>query len=200
MRRGNSDLRLDLSSQDELEREISDGLRQVRAAHPEVAGIQARERYRRSMLILGLEPPLRRRVQGMFDRSGGMITLRTGSRELDALNAELELRGARFLDPLGVIFCFGPDLNAVAAAVAYSKLDGVSYAEPETRLGDAPDIEAARVNGDWYLVFRNAWGDCPSGCINEQLFFFVIAGQSVRQADSEEAPFRLLMADRGWVR
>jgi hypothetical protein len=152
------------------------------------------------MLILGLEPPLLRRVQGMFDGAGRVVTLRTGALELDALNAELGLRGAKLLELLGVIFCFGPALNVAAAAAAYSKLDGISYAEPDARLGDGPDLEAVRVNGEWYLVFRNAWGDCPAGCINEQLSFFVIAGGSVRQADSEAAPFGLLLADRGWGR
>ena len=140
------------------------------------------------------------RVQGMFDGAGRVVTLRTGALELDALNAELGLRGAKLLEPLGVIFCFGPALNVAAAAAAYSKLDGISYAEPDARLGDGPDLEAARVNGDWYLVFRHAWGDCPAGCINEQFSFFVIAGGTSRQADSEAAPFRLLMAARGWGR
>ena len=200
IRRGSSHLLLDLSARDELERELAEGLRQVRTAYPEVAGIHARERYRPSMLILGLEPPLLKRVQDMFDRAAGVVTLRTGDPELDALNAELELRGAKSLGSLGIIFCYGPELNVVAAAVAYSRLDGVRYAEPETRLGDGPDLEAARVNGDWYLVFRNAWGDCPSGCIKEQFTFFVIAGGSVTQADSGEAPFRLLMAARRWGR
>lgn len=191
-------LLLDLAIRNELERELADALRLVRAAHPQVAGIHARERYRPSVLILGLEPPLLRRVQGMFDRAGGVVTLRTGDPALDALNAELGLRGAKSMGPLGVIFCLGPELNVVAAAAAYTNLDGVSYAEPETRLGDGPDLEAARVKGDWYLVFRDAWGDCPSGCLDEQFSFFVIAGESVTRADSGEAPFHLLMQDRRW--
>ena len=198
IRRSSSHLLLDLSARDELQRELAEGLRQVRTAYPEVAGIHAREGHRPSMLILGLEPPLLKRVQGMFDRAAEVVTLRTGDPGMDALNAELGLRGAKFLESLGVIFCFGPELNVVAAAAVYSTLDGVRYAEPETRLGDGPDLAAARENGDWYLVFRNAWGDCPSGCINEQFSFFVSAGGSVRQADSEHAPFRLLMAARRW--
>ena len=199
VRRGSGKLLLDLTARDELERELADALKLVRAAHPDVAGIHARERYRPAMLILGLEPPLQRQAQGMFDNAGGVVPLRTGDRELDALNAELGLRGAKSLGPLGVIFCFGPELNVVAAAAAYSRLDGVSYAEPETRLGDGPDLEAVPVNGDWYLVFRNAWGDCPAGCINEQFFSFVITDGQVRQADLEVARLHLLMRDSGWV-
>ena len=198
VRRDSSQLLVDLSARDELKREIADALRLVRAAYPEVAGVHAREQYRASMLILGLEPPLLRRAQGMFDAAGGVVTLRSGVRELDALNARLGLRGARLMESLGVILCFGPELNVVAAAAAYSRLDGVSYAEPDARLGDGPDIAAVRAHGEWYLVFRYAWGDCPSGCIGEQFSVFVITGGSVAQADSEAPPIRRLMRDRGW--
>ena len=198
MRRDSAQLRLDPSSRNKLAREIADVLRMVRAAHPGVAGIHARELYRPDTLILGLEPPMLQRVQGMFDASGRMVTLRTGAPELDSLNAELRLRGAKLLGPAAVIFCFGPALNSPAAAAVYAGLDGISYAEPDTHAGDGPDLEAARVDGDWYLIFRNAWGDCPSGCINEQLSFFVVSGGTVRPAASEAEPFRRLMAERGW--
>ncbi len=199
VRRDSGQLLIDLSTRDEMQREIADALRLVRAAYPEVAGVHAREQYRASMLILGLEPPLLQRARGMFDPAGGVMTLRTGDRELDTLNAKLGLRGARLLEPLGVIFCFGPELNVVAAAAAYARLDGVSYAEPDAPVGDGPDIAAARVNGDWYLVFRNAWGDCPAGCISEQFSVFVVTGGSVAQADSAAPAIRRLMRARGWA-
>ena len=198
MSRTSSRLLFDGSFHDELAREAEDMLRMVRAAHPGVAGIHARELYRPDTLILGLEPPMLQRVQGMFDASGRMVTLRTGAPELDSLNAELRLRGAKLLGPAAVIFCFGPALNSPAAAAVYAGLDGISYAEPDTHAGDGPDLDAARVDGDWYLIFRNAWGDCPSGCINEQLSFFVVSGGTVRPAASEAEPFRRLMAERGW--
>ena len=198
VRRDSSQLLIDLTARDELERELADALLLVRAAYPDMAGIHAREQYRPAMLILGLEPPLLRRVQGMFKQPGEVATLQTGAPELDALNARLGLRGARPMGSLGVIYCFGPELSVVTAAAAYSRLNGVRYAEPDTHLGDGPDLEAARNNGDWYLVFRNAWGDCPAGCINEQFFFFLITDGNVRQADLGAAPFRLLMRDRGW--
>ena len=198
VRRDSGQLLIDLSTRDDLQREIAEALRLVRAAYPEVAGVHAREQYRASVLILGLEAPLLQRAQSMFDAAGGVVTLRTGDRELDALNARLGLRGARLLEPLGVILCFGPEFNVAAATAVYSRLDGVSYAEPDTPVGDGPDIEVARVLGDWYLVFRHAWGDCPSGCINEQFFFIVITGGSVAQADPEAPPFRRLMRARGW--
>ena len=201
VRRDSGQLLIDLSTRDELQREIADALRLVRAAYPEVAGVHAREQYRASMLILGLEAPLLQRAQSMFDAAGRVVTLRTGDRELDTLNVRLGLRGAKLLEPLGVVFCFGPELNVVAAAAAYSRLDGVSYAEPDAHVRDGPDIAVARVNGDWYLVFRNAWGDCPAGCINQQFYSLVVSGGQVRraeQADYGATRFRRLMRAREW--
>ena len=198
MSRSSSRLLFDPPIHDELAREAEDVLRMVRAAHPGVAGIHVRGLFRPDTLILGLEPPMLQRVQGMFDTSGRTVTLRTGAPELDSLNAELGLRGAKLLGQASVAFCFGPVLNLPPAAAAYSGLDGISYAEPDTYAGDGPDIDAARADGDWYLIFRNAWGDCPSGCINEQFSFFVISGGTVSQTNSGAAPFRRLMAERGW--
>ncbi|MDH4157804.1 MAG: hypothetical protein OEW00_11070 [candidate division Zixibacteria bacterium] len=56
-----------------------------------------------------------------------------------------------------------------------------------------PETKYVAVNGyccDWPLLlvhqgdvqrhyfFRNAWGDCPSGCIEEEYFYFTVAGDS----------------------
>ena len=48
----------------------------------------------------------------------------------------------------------------------------MNYAEPDFALGDGSDIEADWVDGTWYLVFRQVWGDCPSGCLYSELHFF----------------------------
>lgn len=197
IRTGNR-LAFDPSSRDELARELGDVLAAVRTAHPAMAAIAARELARPDSLILGLEPPLAEPVQGMFDESGRAAALRSGSPALDSLNEAAGLRGARLLDASTVLFCFAPVLNVPAAAAAYAELVGISYAEPDAPAGDGPDIEAARVHGTWYLVFRDASGDCPSGCIDEQLFFFTVSDGAVLPGDPEAAPFRTLLAERGW--
>jgi hypothetical protein len=55
------------------------------------------------------------------------------------------------------------------------------------------------VDGAWYLIFRDASGDCPSGCIDEQFFFFTVSAGSVMPGDAGAAPFQTLLAERGWV-
>ena len=92
--------------------------------------------------------------------------------------------------------------NVAAALRAYRAIDGVGYAGPDAMLGDGSDIEAATVEGRWHVVFRRAWGDCPAGCINEELSFFTVAdGEAVpiepAQARGMDA-FAALLATRGW--
>ena len=187
------------SHRDELAGEIAEVIHAVRTAHPDVAGIWARELVRPDTLILAIEPPLAQPVRGMFDDSGRVVALRTGGPELDSLNDAVGLRGAKLLNASTVLFCFAPVLNVPAAAAAYAGLDGISHAEPDAFVGDGPDIEAARVHGTWYLIFRDASGDCPSGCINERLFYFTVSEGAVMQGDPEAAPFQRLMAERGWA-
>ena len=57
---------------------------------------------------------------------------------------------------------------------------------------------AGRVGGTWYLIFRAASGDCPSGCIDEQFFFFAVSDGAVMPGDPEAELFRRLLAERGW--
>ena len=56
----------------------------------------------------------------------------------------------------------------VVTVVARAAASGVLIA-----LGDGSDIEAAWVDSAWYLVFREAWGDCPSGCLYWALHYFI---------------------------
>lgn len=196
--RTGSRLAFDPSSRDELGREIAVVLQAVRTAHPDVVGIRARELVRPDSLILGLEPPLAQPVQGMFDESGRAVTLRAGAPELDSLNDAAGLRGAKLLAASTVLFCFAPVLNVAAAAADYAALDGIIFAEPDALAGDGPDVDAARVDGTWYLIFRDASGDCPSGCIDEQLFLFTVSDGAVLPGDPEAAPFQTLLAERGW--
>ena len=78
------------------------------------------------------------------------------------------------------IFYFSEYLNVPAAAEAYEMVEGVEYAESNAYLGDGSDIDVASSQGRWYVVARRASGDCPSGCISQDLFFFIVDGATVR--------------------
>ena len=80
-------------------------------------------------------------------------------------------------------------VDVVEATFAYFTIDGVDYARPEWMVGGSPDVDAAKVQGTWHFVFRNAWGDCPAGCIYSELSFFIIANGEVH-ADRASAEAR----------
>ena len=199
IQRNGSELLFDIRQRDELEEEIRRILLLIRDAHPQVSLIHARAAYVPAMLILGLEPPLMRVINDVLPDHGRTGTLLTSDTEFDTLNAKLELRGIKTFDSIGsVIFCFREGLNIPAAIEAYSTVSGIRYVEPEAFLSDGSDIETLKVNENWFFVFRNAWGDCLSGCIHEEFNFFVVMDGDVRQVDSAASPFRKLMSDRSW--
>ena len=74
--------------------------------------------------------------------------------------------------------------------------------ESDAALGDGPDIEAAKADGRWHVVFRRAWGDCPSGCIDQELSFFTVTDGEARRIEPAQArgmdAFATLIAKRGW--
>ena len=93
-------------------------------------------------------------------------------------------------------------MNVPAAAAAYAAVEGIEYAEPNAYVGDGSDLDALKSEGRWYVVARRAWGDCPSGCINEELYFFIADDVEVEQVDTAQAmgiaEFMELVTNRGW--
>ena len=201
IQRDAKELLYDIRQRDVLAEKIDQMLRLIRRDYPEVSGVHARESYPPARLLLQLEPSL---IEVINDRLSGpdkIGTLVTGNEEFDTLNLKLGLQGIETFDSIGTaIFCFREGLNVRAASVAYWMLEGILYAEPDAYLLDGPDIEALKVDEDWYFVFRDAWGDCPSGCIDQDFYFFIVKEDGeVRRGDSATSTFRKLMADRWWT-
>ena len=143
-------------------------------------------------------------VSSLLDGGGERIVLRTGHAEFDSLNARLGLSVVvRIFQFSGtVVFYFNEYLNVAAAAPVYAAMEGIDYAEPDAYVGDGSDVDAVESEGRWYVVFRRAWGDCPAGCINETLDFFIVDGDDVEQVERAQAmeriEFRDLVMTRGW--
>ena len=182
-------LLVDATERDELGREISRVLAQIRTAHPEVADVTARERHTFGVLLLGLEPELFGIVSALLEGQAGAVTLRTGYAAFDSLNERLGLSVVVRMFPFSgiVTFYFDEYLNVDAAARAYATVEGVEFAEPDAWLGDGSDIAVKKSQGRWYVVFRRAWGDCPAGCIDEELFFFIVEGTDVERVAPAQA-------------
>ena len=161
--------------------DITDVLQRIRENHPDVAGIAARRHHAPGVLIVGLSPRLLQSV------ARGQLF--TGHEDFDRLSNAFGLKSITVLEALGTaVLRFDPALDIVAAATAYGALEDVAYVEPDRMLGDGPDVIVARREGAWYVTFREAWGDCPSGCIFERLARFEVTDDGVERIDGEADP------------
>ena len=203
LRREDDGLLLDAAERRELAGEIAPVLSRIRDAYPAVEDITARPSYAPGELLLGLEPSLSEAVAALLEGQTEPVVLRTGNAAFDALNARLGLTAVGVFPNAGtVIFFFNEHLNVPAAAAAYTATEGVEFAEPNAYVGDGPDLDAAESAGRWYVILRRAWGDCPAGCIEEELFFFIVDGADAAQVDPAQAmnsaEFRELVMNSGW--
>lgn len=204
LRREDDSLLLDVVERSELADELAAVLSRVRNAYPAVADVAARAEYAFGELILGLEPRLFEAVFTLLEDSTGSVVLRTGHADFDSLNARLGLSVVVQIFQFSgtVIVYFNEYLNVAAAARAYAALEGIEYAESNAYVGDGSDIDAVESEGRWYVIARRAWGDCPAGCINETLDFFIVDGDDVERVERTQAmeriEFRDLVMSRGW--
>ena len=203
LRREGDGLLVDAAERSDLADEIAPVLSQIREAYPAVADIAVRADYAFGELFLGLEPALFEAVMSLLEGQAGPVALRTGNAAFDALNERLGLAAVDVFPRFEtVIFYFNEYLNVPAAAAAYTALEGIEYAEPNIYLGDGPDIDAVKSAGRWYVIVRRAWGDCPAGCIGEELLFFIVDDVEVNQVDPARAmdiaEFRELVMNRSW--
>jgi hypothetical protein len=96
------------------------------------------------------------------------------------LNRELGPVRVLTLEPGHVILHFGSVFNPCLAAERYAELPGVRTAEPVfDQQIDGPEIFVGfHVHFGYTYLFRDAWGDCMSGCRNEEYYYFRFNGPS----------------------
>ena len=204
LRRESDALLLDGSRLRAYGHEITRVLALIRQRYPAMAEISVREERRPATLLLGLEGALRDAVADRWGDEGAPAVPPTGIAAFDALNARLGLRAVQTFPALGsVALRLDERLNVEAAIAVYEAIDGVAYAEPDVRLGGGSDIEATRARGTWHVVFRKAWGDCPAGCIDDELSFFTVEeGGWVERVELaralDTAAFGMPLLRRGW--
>ena len=207
LRSKSDELLFDQTEWNELIEEIEQVLSVIREAYPEAADIPVRRTRALGQLTLDLEPELYQTLAELLATEEEFVTLKTGNVEFDALTTSLELQSITLSSPKSIFthasLCFQEWINTDAASDGYSAVEGVHYADPIFTGGDGPDIVALKEGGSWFFVFRKAWGDCPSGCGYQELFFFTVVGGEVQQIAEEMAstmlPFqKLLLTRRSW--
>ena len=75
-----------------------------------------------------------------------------------------------------VILHFKGRLHPLRLAEIYRGLPGVMYTEPNGLIGDGPNIHLNQTGNGITYLFRDAWGDCPSGCIYSEYWYFIFEG------------------------
>ena len=187
-----------------LSTEIESILSRIQNKFPELPKLSAWEAYPRNQIVAELKPELLEIIVRIL---GYVInerkTLQTGYVEFDALNAQLGLSEIQLLPTLRIaILHFSNSLKVEWASVKYSLSDGVEFAHPNYRWGDGSDIELQKFQGVWYVVFRHAWGDCPSGCIHQEFYFFKVNDVEVKRIEQNQAmnrsEFTELFERRQW--
>ena len=179
-------LLFDIEKRDILISEIEQVLKLVRETHPATAEISALENNQPGALIVGLTSGLMKSVSEIVGGENRYITLYTGNEEFDALSSRL---GVHAILPYkvfdNVILYFKFPVNLLQAQIEYSMIAGVEDAKLNSQLGDFFDIEMVKSKNEWFLKFRKAWGDCPSGCLFEELMFFRVREGEVKRIEEK---------------
>ncbi len=186
-------------------RQLAGALSAIRGLYPETANVEARETYAdRKGVILGLDPEVFSSVSRVVESGSSQFELRTGYARFDTLNALLGVRAVDVFPSFeSVVFHFDPIIDLDYVAMRYSTLAReVRSVDFDVLLLDGPDIEVSMSLGTWYFVFRDAWGDCPSGCLNVDLHFFTVQAGDAKRVDPVSAmdipEFAVIRENRGW--
>jgi hypothetical protein len=97
----------------------------------------------------------------------------------DSLNQQYQVTyiDTSFFDFIGfALLRFKGRLHPYRLVELYSVLPGVNVASPSGIFGDAPNIYARHSEVEMTYLFRNAWNDCPAGCIDNEYWYFVFEG------------------------
>ena len=206
MARETADFYFDLPQRNRLIGEIEGVLSLIRVAYPPMGEIHARDRPEPGILWIHLERDFSETLKERFQDKQGQIRFETGNAEFDALNAKLGVQNVRWDgDTFTRLFLyFDWRLNFRVAIEAYSKVEGVQHVWRNPVAGDSPDIKAFKQGATWYVIFRHGWGDCPAGCIYEELFCFTVRGTAVALIPTAQAetmpPFQGLVPEGDWLR
>ncbi len=198
-----SDLLADGLHPDRLECEIENVLGLIRDRHPAMAGITVRPPV--AGILLRIEGSLRDGIAEGWAGMGAGSVFPTGNAEFDDLSAGLGVQTTEFWPALDTIVLHFAELADPRAAMeAYLAIAGVADAELDRLLTDGSDIALSTRDGFWNVVMRNAWGDCPAGCMHDERHFFTVTNGHVDRLDEEAAldmpEFRFLnaLAGSGW--
>src|SRR5574341_1729598 len=185
---GSKELLLPAEEAEGLAAEAAGVLSRIKAEYPSLSEIHTIPEYVLGQVIIGTSESLATDISRAMggQRSAGPIV--SGHVALDQLNRDLRFTGiSSNIQLRSFLICIDRLADIESAAEAFNRLDGVLYAEPNLYGGSGSDIAVERREDAWYVVFREGLGDCPAGCTDQNLYFFVAEGSSVREVDWDSA-------------
>ncbi len=189
IRQGSDGFRLPEQFQ-QLSTEIQFVLELVRESNPSIADVSVTEAYSPGAVIVTPQPGFLKRVQSMVGGEAESVPFSSGSRRFDQFNTKFGLYAVNIYPQLNVmILYYDPGINPqfFSFLLASRFSDQIKSAEPDYFLGDRSKIKISKSGENWYVLVRRAWGDCPSGCINQELNFFMVTENLVKSVPFEEA-------------
>ncbi|MCJ7497860.1 MAG: hypothetical protein MUO78_06970 [candidate division Zixibacteria bacterium] len=79
-----------------------------------------------------------------------------------------------------VVLSFEGRFHPERLAEVYEKISSVIYGEPNSFLGDWSNVYPWYSDNGLTYLFREAWGDCLSGCIYSRYWYFEVTNLGVR--------------------
>lgn len=73
-----------------------------------------------------------------------------------------------------IVLYFKDKLHPRRLSELYGALPGVRYAEPNHIFGDSPNVYPRQTRLGITYLFRNAWGDLPSGALCNEYWYFTV--------------------------
>jgi hypothetical protein len=157
-----------ISAPDTLYNRLLEDLTNIRSSYgdmfTQVNAIRFRAPWVPSCIIIGFEPGTSQLVANRQYNAWDKLNEQYQVTEIDLSSIKYDW----------VLLRFKGRLHPRRLSELYSKLSGVRYAEPNFIIGDSSNIypRQTTISGLTYL-FRNGWGDCFSGCISNEYWYFV---------------------------
>lgn len=145
---------------DRVKRDLAMIRAQFSGSYPEV-NIAVKAPWSVGQLMLG------------FDHTTYNLIKGNSYNQWDDLNETFRMESIQFWDDYNIlILVFIPRLNPTIIKCDYEGLPGLKYAAATGFTTDQPQNYIGQRDGLFHYFFRDAWGDCPNGCINNHIFYF----------------------------
>ncbi len=148
----------------ELSRQIQTDLSSIRSSYSKDIPMVAQRRFwtpwSTNRIVLGIE-------------KDSLDAIKNGTyHDWDELNREYRATSLYIYKIGPQVMSFDGNYHPSGLTQEYFKLPGVVFASAVSWPGDGPMIKPVRIGDQFTYLFRDAWGDCPAGCIEKEFWYF----------------------------